>query len=177
MPYAEANIVYDPKVLGLCRKPYHGHPKGCPSKRADCPPKAEMLPALLDMDQPAFAVWNIFDLAAHVEKMRGRHPEWSWRQLVNCLYWQGTARKQLRGEIKAFLDAQPYLTHWRVLTCPEACGLNVTATMKALGHNLEWPPKTKTYQVALVGEPRDYNSQSQCCSFGMKRTSAIEELF
>mgnify|MGYP007123669347 CR=1 FL=1 len=170
MPYSRATVVYDPKLLALCRKAYEGHPKGCPNwrKRVDCPPQAGMLPTLLDLGQPVFAVWNVFDLGAHIERMRGRHPGWSWRQLTCCLYWQGTARKALKEEIQGFLQAQPYRTHWRILTCPEACGLNVTAMMKTLGHNLEWPPMTKTYQVALAGEPKDYNSQSQHCSFGLK---------
>jgi len=171
MPFAEATPVYDLSVRGLCSRAYPNHPKGCPNwrKREDCPPKAEPLPDLLDLDKPVFAVWNVFDLAAHIQKMQGKHPGWSWRQLVNCLYWQGTARKQLRAEIEVFLGTQPYLSHWRVLTCPEACGLNVTETMKALGHTLEWPPKTKTYQVALVGNPKDYNRQSQYCAFGTRR--------
>jgi hypothetical protein len=41
-----------------------------------------------------------------------------------------------------------------VFLVPEAHGLNVTATMKSIGIELEWPPKTVTYQIALasVGE-------------------------
>jgi hypothetical protein len=35
-----------------------------------------------------------------------------------------------------------------VLYCPEAMGINVTATMQKLGITL---PKTVTYQVALAG--------------------------
>jgi hypothetical protein len=108
-----------------------------------------MLHKVLDLERPVYAVWNIFDLKSHVDKRRSKHPNYSWRQLVNCLYWQGTARKALRHKIKDALDIidEPMM----VLMCPEACGVNVTATMKSLGHNLEWPPKTVTYQVALIG--------------------------
>lgn len=36
---------------------------------------------------------------------------------------------------------------------PEACGVDVTATMKLIGIDLEWPPVNVAYQVALVGTP------------------------
>jgi hypothetical protein len=38
--------------------------------------------------------------------------------------------------------------------CPEALGLNVTATMRMIGIDLEWPPREFTYQVALAGAKR-----------------------
>ena len=34
---------------------------------------------------------------------------------------------------------------------PEAGGVDVTATMKKIGVNLEWPPEHMVYLVALVG--------------------------
>jgi len=34
---------------------------------------------------------------------------------------------------------------------PEAYGVNVTATMAAVGIKLQWPPRDKTYQIALAG--------------------------
>jgi len=78
--------------------------------------------------------------------MRNRHPEWSERQIECCLYWQGTARKQLREKIKIFSIEKP---EYKILTCPEACGVNVTATVKKLGIVLEWSPKKWVYQVAF----------------------------
>jgi len=83
--------------------------------------------------------------------MRTKHPEWSERQLACCLYWQGTARKQLAERIKEFLKGQD--EHLVVLRCPEATGVNVTATMKTLGIELERPPVIMAYQVALAGSP------------------------
>ena len=35
--------------------------------------------------------------------------------------------------------------------CPEAMGLDVTATMKSIGVVLEWPPRELAVQVALAG--------------------------
>lgn len=145
--------VIDNSVRRLCVKEYRGHPKGCPNfgKRPTCPPQAPLLWKVLDLDKPVFCIWNRFDFGTHVDKMREMHPDWSQHQLRNCLYWQGTARKQLRGRIAKLvklLDFDPV-----VLTCPEACGVNVTETVRSLGLELEWPPEEYAYQVALVGHP------------------------
>lgn len=82
--------------------------------------------------------------------MKAIHPGWSQRQVECCLYWQGTARKQLRAEIDIFaFSITQYII--QILTRPEANGVNVTATMKTVGIELEWPPNKKAYQVALAG--------------------------
>lgn len=155
MPWRQVEAVIDESVRALCCEPYPNHPDGCPNygERATCPPQAALLADALDLDKPVWAIWNVFDLAAHVERMRTRHPAWTWRQLACCLYWQPTARKALRGEIAMFLAERlgEGAAGLRVIGCPEACGVNVTATMARLGERLEWPPETITYQVALAG--------------------------
>jgi predicted metal-binding protein len=145
--------VLDSRVRRLCRKPYPGHPHGCQNwdKKDGCPPGAPLIKTLLDASQPLWCVYNRFDLGAHVDRMRAKHPDWSWRQLVCCLYWQGTARKQLKAKVEAALVQQPGL---HVLYIPEACGVNITATMERLGVKLEWPPKKWAHQVALLGTLR-----------------------
>ena len=161
---ASTDLVITPKVRGMCRLPYPGHPKGCPNwnLRSTCPPEAKPLGEVLDLSQEVTLVYTIFDLADHVDKLRQAHPGWSDRQLNCCLYWQGGARKKLREEVGvvlkgiqqkgSFLDG--YETEPKVvLYCPEACGLNVTETMARQGIILEWPPVTVTYQVALIGNP------------------------
>ena len=77
-----------PEVRALCRRPYYGHPKGCPNwaKRPTCPPQAPLLPDVLELSQPVYCVWNAFDLAGHVSPLRERHPDWSERQLRCVLY-------------------------------------------------------------------------------------------
>jgi hypothetical protein len=80
--------------------------------------------------------------------MKAKHPTWSQRQLECCLYWQGKARKQLRLRVEAFLKNNGSKA---VLYCPEACGVDITETMRSIGVELEWPPKIYTYQVALIG--------------------------
>lgn len=137
-------------VRDECAKAYHGHPKGCPNfgKRDSCPPRSPKIEQVIDMEKPVYVIYNVFPFGEWIAKMRAAHPGWSDRQCANCLYWQPRARMQLRQEIALFNVEHPGRV---VLTCPEACGVNVTATMKFIGHHLEWPPKTVTYQVAIAG--------------------------
>lgn len=143
--------VFQPDVRELCWRPYHNHPKGCPNygKRPSCPPAAKLLPELIHVDRPIYAIWTRFNLAKHVKKLGQKHPDWSSRQLRCCLYWQGTARKKLREEIAAFKYCH---TGLRILMCPEANGVNVTATMQSIGITLLWPPIKWAYQVVLAGD-------------------------
>jgi predicted metal-binding protein len=157
MPWKIVEPVIDPSVRALCARRYPGHPRGCPNhgKRPSCPPRAPLLTETLRLDRPVWVVWNRFDLAAHVERLREKHPGWSWRQLSCCLYWQGGARKKLNAEIKKMLTTLGAgAVHFAVIRCPEAQGVNVTETMRRAGVELEWPPRTVTYQVALVGNLR-----------------------
>ena len=110
-----------------------------------------MLDEALRLDEPVHVIYNRFPLGEHVQRMRARHPNWSERKLRCCLYWQGTARKQLRQRVNAFLAEHPGLV---ALYTPEGCGVDVTATMAQIGITLEWPPQKYAYQVALVGTPR-----------------------
>jgi hypothetical protein len=111
-----------------------------------------MLDEIISLDHFVYCIYNKFNFGAHVHKMRGKHPDWSQRQLECCLYWQGTARKRLKEEIRLFSLVNPEYT---VIMCPEACGVNITATMAKLGIHLEWPPVNWTYQVALAGMPKE----------------------
>ena len=135
----------------LCQRSYPGHPKGCPNygKRASCPPQAPHISEIIDLGKEVYAIWNKYEFGVHVENMRKRHPDWSQRQLECCLYWQGSARKKLRSMIDLFVEKNPHHTH--ILQIPESHGVNVTATMKTLGIDLEWPPKEYVYQVAIAG--------------------------
>lgn len=165
--YKQVNIVIDQNMRGKCKAPYTNHPKGCPNynKKDDCPPKVPLIGKVFDLSKPVFAIWNVYDFKAHTDKMRLAHTnipgrkDWSLRQIECCLYWQGAARKQLRLEIEEFKfvnDDVEYL----ILTTPEACGVNITETMKNIGVLLEWPPKTVTHQVALAGTPINQADQS-----------------
>ena len=162
MPWAVVEPIIEPDVRGLCTRAYEGHPRGCPNygKRPTCPPEAPMLGDVLDLAQRVFAVWNVFDFAGHIERMVIAHPAWSDRQRRNCRYWQGPARVRHRGIVAEF-TREAVLSRAGILVpvfCPEACGVNVTATMACVGVCLEWPPRTVAYQVALVGIPKRQGS-------------------
>jgi len=105
---------------------------------------------VLDMTKPIYAIWNVFDLAAHVGRMRVRHSSWSQRQLVCCLYWQQGARAALQSEINEFLCFGPRIL-LGIIRCPEAMGVNISKTMAQVEVILEWPPVNVAVQVALAG--------------------------
>ena len=138
------------KIPGdLCRMPYPGHPRGCPNygKRPSCPPRARMLHEIIR--PPIWAVWNDFPIGDHARRMWRLHPDWTERQAYCCLYWQGGARAQLKSRLEEMLVEGP--SGRMVIRCPEACGVDVTATMATVCVHLEWPPRVVARQVALVG--------------------------
>ena len=160
MPICYVEPVIDESVRHLCCRPYPNHPKGCPnfSKRNTCPPKAPLLYHYFDLSKPVLAVWVSFNLAAHREKMRAKHPKWPRRQLDCCLYWQGRVRKSLRKAVGYNLIRYPLFDNNRKLIAtyvPEAMGVNVTATMAKENVPLEWPPEKTVIKVAFVGVGKD----------------------
>jgi hypothetical protein len=152
MPSAPIIPIVSRRMRALCVAAYPLHPKGCPKygKCDSCPPAIRFFEDYFDLSQPVYAVWNVFPIGEHVERMRAAHPDWSERQLFCVLYWQAGARKQLEGEIAEFLLTHPELV---VTRCPEAMGLNVTETLSAAGVALEWPPVRFALQVAVAGTP------------------------
>lgn len=143
--------VLNPAVRGLCCRPYPNHPHGCPnfSKKQGCPPKAPMIDKTLDLSKPVLAIYNRFNLGEHIERMRAKHPLWTDRQLRCCLYWQPGARKQLKKRIRNHLQIG-----MKVVGSPEAQGVDLTATMRSAGIELEWPPMKWAYQIVLAGVPK-----------------------
>jgi len=140
--------VIEHSVRDLCKRRYPNHPKGCPNygKKPTCPPNAPLWEQFCDIGLATWLYFTKFNLAEHREKMRAKHPNWSRRQLDCCLYWQPKARKPLYD----FLKMNP-MPGFFLTKAPEAMGINVTETMKQIGIELEWPPETWTYQVAMGG--------------------------
>jgi len=155
----EINPVLNDSVRDLCYKPYPNHPKGCPNfnQRNTCPPMALYWKHIIDISQPIYAIINKFDFKYHVKSMKEKHPDWTELQLKCCLYWQGKARKQLKNKIKEFSKNFP---HYSIFTCPEAMGVDVTATMKLIGIELEWPPINYTYQIAFAAIKKVLNENT-----------------
>ena len=137
----------------LCIRPYYNHKNGCPNygRKKDCPP-IRRFDRVCNMNAPVVAIFHVFPFGEHVKKMKNLHPRWSQRQAECCLYWQGSARKCLRRQIDLFkrfiAEEECFITEK-----PEAMGVNITATMRDIGIELEWPPVSVTYQIALAGSP------------------------
>lgn len=148
--YKQIVPVMDYNMIALCRKPYHNHRKGCPNwaKKKGCPPHVKMFDKVYDTSKPIYAIWNVFNFGEHVARMKEKHPEWTEHQVKCCLYWQPTARKELKKQINSFIVDFPELD---ICYCPEGMGVNITQTMMNIGEVLEWSPETKTYQIVLAG--------------------------
>lgn len=148
-------------IRGLCTRPYHNHPRGCPNygKRDTCPPAAPLFEDEFDTNYPIYALWAEFNIGDHMKNMKQRHPDWTEHQLRCCLYWQGTVRKYLKPKAMCWLNSYAARTSRFIVdrqgvfytTCPEAMGVNVTATMAKIGVKLEWPPRNITRMIYLGG--------------------------
>lgn len=149
-------IVIDYSMRNLCYRPYPNHPKGCPNygKRPICPPRCPKLEDIYIVSDGFTIVYVSMDFAAHRRKMKSKHPEWTQRQIDCCLYWQGSLNKKLKEEVFQLMRHK-IPSGYKASFCPEAMGVNVTATMKNLGIELEWPPETIVYKVAIIGVRRN----------------------
>lgn len=155
--YEIVRPVVDYSMRGLCKTPYHNHKNGCINwankKRKQRPPHGPKIEDIVDLNKEVYCIYNRFNLGLHVDKMKEKHPEWTYYQLRCVLYWQGKARKELKSHIKNFLrdiDQKDFV----LVECPEGCGVNVTETMKQIGIELEWPPQKWAYQVVLIGHKK-----------------------
>jgi hypothetical protein len=119
-----------------------------------CPPGAPLFDRVFDMQRQVYAIYSIFDLGAHVRKMRSRHPGWTQRQLHNARFWQGTAGKALRMNIGKFSALYKKDGYYATIV-PEAMGVDVTQTMKNAGIILEWPAENTIYKIAVAGILKD----------------------
>jgi len=158
---AGRHVVLNPSVRLLCQRPYPGHPKGCPNfgRQEGCPPSAPMFDAVIDCSKAILVKWAEYDLEAHRQRMWARHPRWSKRQAECCLYWQGRVESKLEDRVAAYgavnlfgpnrIAGGLYVTYR-----PEALGVDVTATMKIIGVELEWPPEKIVRKVVLIGETK-----------------------
>jgi predicted metal-binding protein len=148
--YKEIIPIINYNVISLCKQPYHNHNKGCPNwnKKIGCPPNTKMFDKIYDMSKPIYVIYNIFNLKEHTNNLKLKYPNWTEYQLKCCLYWQPKARKQLSEEIIKFKKEFPNYT---IDKCPEAEGIDLTATMKTININLEWPVENYTYQIAIAG--------------------------
>lgn len=143
-------IEYSAYFQDLCAMRYDGHPRGCPcyGKKDACPPDQPLVDKVLDLSQTVYVIYTEFGVGAHAARMWAKHPKWTVKQAYNLLYWQPKARKEHKVEqIRAF--KMPGIQ--RVVRCPEAHGVHVSALMRDIDVPLEWPPRKLTRLVSLGG--------------------------
>lgn len=130
-------------VVGLktyrswCRLPYHGHPKGCTmwnNKKKHCKAsfrKTHTLHDQFDVKQPAWVIWEEFDLGAHAARMKEAHPEWTEYQCRNVLYWQTAVKKKRNDRVKEWFRRKGLWGRYAGMT--EGFCVNVYATLRHAG--------------------------------------------
>ncbi len=149
------DIVIDERARNgkWCCSPYPDHPRGCPNFRAGSCQCVNVVFNFEDIrgKRRWFAIVEEFNLKAHAEKMKLKHPDWSERQCRNLLYWQGSVRKRLKEKIEKF---DPNIHEWghTYLLLPEAHGVEVFETMRRVGIIIERNPEI-VRKVAFVGLP------------------------
>lgn len=147
----KTGVVWDERVKEWCGYPYYNKKNGCPNfnKREGCPMGNRNINEILDLTKESFIVGVTFDLEGHRKKMKNKHPNWSYRQLNNVLYWQGSVVKELYRVVNKFVLMNSGLI---AVYKPEAYGVFLTKMLRKAGVPISWKyPLKKVYIVALVG--------------------------
>ncbi|MBD3261395.1 MAG: hypothetical protein GF334_06870 [Candidatus Altiarchaeales archaeon] len=149
----KGELSIDMRARQWCELPYPNHPKGCPNynKRKTCPPIVSTVKERFDLQKPLWVGVVDFDLAAHMERMREKHPDWSARQLACVLYWQAGVNRRLKDLTLSFHKKNKGTIY---TLCPEAMGVHVLKTMRRLGFNIRRNPTQIVYKVSLIGYPK-----------------------
>ena len=144
------NLVIDYRARDWCKLPYPDHPKGCPmyNHKVGCPPQAPLVSDYFDLNKDHYFVVVQFDLRAHIGKMKAKYPAWSDRQARCVLYWQGSVNRTLKEKCKLHSFQQGGLLY---NLCPEAMGVNVIKTCKALGLPIKPRPTDTVFKVGMLG--------------------------
>ncbi len=137
----------------FCKIPYHGHKKGCSNfnKFELCPPKICLIENFVDLNKDIWFIVEEFNLKDHVDKMRIKHPEWSYIQLKNLLYWQNGVRKNLKNKTIKFINNHLDKDKLVYTLLPEAMGVMVIDTASLLGIPIEKIPINKVFKISLIG--------------------------
>lgn len=144
-------LIINHECRKYCILSYYGHPHGCPNynNNNNCPPKVKVVEEIFDLSEDLFFIVEEFDLKNHIEKTKQKHPEWSYNQLKNLLYWQGGVRKRLKEKVERFIKEKNPNMIYTLL--PEAMGVMVIDTAIKIGIPIEKSPVNKIFKIALVG--------------------------
>lgn len=133
------------RIVEWCCLPYPNHPNGCP-KAGECNLyRTDLKDKLKQYDQLRM-VFVEFNLEAHAENMKSKHPAWSDRQCKCLLYWQNHVDKQLHDKIH-FMYANP-----DIYEGAEGGGVNFYRTCQNMNTPLELIRNSKIVKkIAIIG--------------------------
>ena len=137
-------IPYNEEIQDLCTNKYYKHSNGCPNYgiKDGCPPNQPLIDRVLNFEKDLYIIYTQFNVGEFAERMRINHLGWSKhpRQWYNPRIWQPQARTLHRAD-QAEATEEHNLT--KIVSSPEAHGVNVTKLMKNIEITLKWgwPPK------------------------------------
>lgn len=151
--YEVKTLIIDYNCRNFCKIPYHGHKNGCPNygKSEICPPKICLIKDFINLNKPIWFIIEEFNLKNHVEKMKINHPDWSYTQLKNLLYWQNGVRKNLKIKTEKFINNHIDKNKLIYTLIPEAMGVMVIDTALNLNIPIERKPINKIIKISLIG--------------------------
>lgn len=143
-----SEVVYDKRARDgtWCTLPYPpNHKKGC----KNFPACIEERPDFKDLDYKLwYAVIETYDLHSHAMRMHKKHGWCSRWMQRNRYHWQNQVMSKLLKKAQTLQDTK--LSKTIILDIPEACGVNVYATMAKHGIYLQSDPDL-VYKIMLVG--------------------------
>lgn len=141
-------VVHGEFYTSWCLLPYPGHPDGCPmyGTRDECPPYAPLFEAVVE--PPFYLAVQEFDLEGWVKKLQAEHPSRSEAQCRIPYLWQGKVKRELLAEANKFLWTFPGGV---ILERPEANGVNLFATCRLQGMELEKNPQKVVKVMMIIG--------------------------
>ena len=149
--YPIKEVVFGEYIKHWCALPYPNHKKGCPNynKHPDCPPNSPDFSDFFDVLEGLWVVHSNFNLKAHSEYMKRKHPKWTDRQCRNVLYWQSRSKKQMKERVK---EASVLFGTNQVHYFPEALGVHMYVTCLKAGLKLERIKDiTECKHTAMIG--------------------------
>ncbi len=127
-------------IKNLCHCPYPLHPKGCPNSS-----RCDLFPLLDKVFDPNIYLGILqIDAASLWSLRRSINPSWTERQVRNPFQWQGHFRKELKYQMKKYLEKFP---NYQILTMPEGFGDNVFERLISQGIPIERKPNKNLFMV------------------------------
>lgn len=149
-------LIINSHVREWCKKPYSGHPHGCPNynQKPNCPEEAPLIQDFMDLNKKLWFISFKFNLKNQAEKMKLRPRKngkpWTEKQARCSRLWQNSVNKLLTNACIHFC------INGRIFDLrPEGKGVYVIKTAKKVGIPIDTKPKDIIYKIALIGYPKN----------------------